>query len=146
VTSVLAVIFVLAGIFALYSARYMSQLRAQARAWPRVPGHMTAREAVSAPLRRGVQGRSSYTPEVRYTYSVDGVEYQGDKLNLSTTTNGSRKSVERKLAKISDTPDVLYDPADPKTSCLTPPGQSDVAVFGLAGVVAIVVGIVLFVT
>jgi hypothetical protein len=41
---------------------------------------------------------------------------------------------------------VLYDPADPKTSCLTPPGQSDVAVFGAAGVVAIVVGIVLLVT
>jgi hypothetical protein len=112
----------------------------------RVPGRITAREAVVAPLRRSVEGRSSYIPEVRYTYSVDGVEYEGDKLNLSTTTNGSRKSVEPTLAKIPDTPDVLYDPADLKTSCLTPPRQSDVAVFGAAGVVAIVVGIVLLVT
>jgi hypothetical protein len=69
VTIVLAVIFVLAGIFALYSARYMSQLRAKARAWPRVPGRITAREAVVAPLRRGVRGRSSYIPEATSTRS-----------------------------------------------------------------------------
>jgi hypothetical protein len=145
VTIVLAVVFVLAGMFALYSARYMSRLRAKARLAP-VAGRITAREAVVAPLRQGVQGRSSYTPEVRYVYSVDGVEYEGDTLSLSTTTNDSRTSVERTPAKIPDTPGVLCDPADPKTSCLTPPGQSDVAVFGAVGVVAIVVGIVLLVT
>ena len=144
-TIAFSVIAVIAGSFALYTARQLSRQRAQTRAWPRVPGRITARQAVFQVPQQSRHPKDNYAPEVRYAYAVDGVEYEGDRLNLSVTTVSSRRSAERALAKIPDAPDVLYDPADPKVCCLTPPGQTDVAIFAAAGVGAIVLGVVLVV-
>jgi Protein of unknown function (DUF3592) len=142
---VFAVILVLCGIGLLFGARYTMRKGETISAWPRAQGRITAKQAVfQTDLNTaGTAKRDRYAPEVRYVFSVDGVEYEGATITPETRSLSSRARAERKVAKIPDDPQVYYDPADPKTSCLTPPGKSDVAFIGLAGLAFLAVGIFL---
>jgi hypothetical protein len=129
------------GLVGLYAARSTHRLRKRVRAWPSVRGRVTLRRTIQ-PTDRGrlSQPRFRWAPDVRYTYSVDGVEYEGDKTTLPWSSTGSRKRAEKVLARIPDETDVRYDPADPKTSCLWPPGRLNVAMWAVAGVVVFLLG------
>jgi hypothetical protein len=130
------------GLVGLYSARYTHRLRRRVLSWPSVRGRVTMRTVIQ-PTDRGrmSQPRFRWAPDVRYTYSVDGVQYEGDKTTLPWSATGSRKRAEKVLARIPDETDVLYDPADPKTSCLWPPRRLNVAIWAGAGVVVMLLGL-----
>jgi hypothetical protein len=78
---------------------------------------------------------------VRYSYAVGGSDYVGDKTTLPWSATGSKKSAEKARARIPDETDVLYDPADPKTSCLYPPGRLSGAIYAIGGVVVLLLAL-----
>jgi hypothetical protein len=127
---------------AFYAAASSLRLRRRVRRWPSVPGHVTSRETIQ-PTDRGRTSSPAFrwAPDVRYSYSVDGVDYVGDKTTLPWSSTGSKKRAEKALARIPDEPDVRYDPADPKTSCLYPPGRLTVAIFATGGVIVLLLAL-----
>jgi hypothetical protein len=131
------------GLVAFWAARSMHVLRRRVLGWPSVRGHVTSREVIR-PADRGRLSAPAFrfAPDVRYTYRVDGVDYVGDKTTLPWSATGSRTSAEKVLAAIPDQTDVRYDPDDPKTSCLYPPGRKNVVIYALGGVLALLLGAV----
>jgi hypothetical protein len=129
------------GAVALAALRSNRQERAEMLEWPRVPGRITDRtlERSTGTAKGGVV----YTPAFRYAYSVDGVAYTGDTRDVSYSSGSNRWMATRMLAKVPDAPPVLYDPADPAKSTLSPPGSSDVWVWGVVGVGLIALGLFL---
>jgi hypothetical protein len=132
------------GAVALVALKGNRETRGEMQEWPSAPGQITDR----ALERRagGSKGGYVYVPAFRYAYSVDGVEHTGDTRDLSWSTGSMKWLAARQLAKVPDAVPVLYDPEDPAKSALTPPGKSDVWVWGLIGVALIALGVFFFVT
>ena len=133
------------GVFALYAFTSTRKQRAAMQRWPSVEGQVTDR----ALERRsgGAKGsRWVYTPAFRYTYAVDGVEHSGDTRNLAWKSGFSERTAKRKLYEVPDAVPVHYDPADPSTSALEPPGRGDLWFWAAFGVGLIVLGLYLLIT
>ena len=126
------------GVAALHALKSTRQQRAKMLDWPSVEGQITDR-ALERRSGGAKAARWVYTPAFRYTYAVDRVEYSGDTRNLAWKSGWSKRTAERKLYEVPDAVPVLYDPADPATSALEPPGRGDAwfwAAFGL-GLIAL---------
>ncbi len=138
------IIAICIGAFALYALKGTREQRAEMRSWPSAQGQITER---SLEHRTGAQGAGwVYTPAFRYTYAVDGVEYDGDTRKLAWKSGFSRRRAKRKLREVPDDVPVLYDPADPATSALQPPGHGDLWFWGAFGVALIALGIYLLIS
>lgn len=66
--TLLATLFVLAGLFFLYGAVSSILKTRQAASWPTVPGMLTSVEL----KRNATSRRPTYQADVRYTYSAGG--------------------------------------------------------------------------
>jgi hypothetical protein len=130
------------GVGSLIAARRTLHLRRRVLGWPTVPGKITSRETIQ-PTDRGRTSAPGFrwAPDVRYTYTVGGTEREGDKTTLPWSATGSQAKAQRALDRIPDDVAVRYDPGDPATSCLEPPGRRNVVIFVLAGIGAILLGL-----
>ncbi|MDX1616841.1 MAG: DUF3592 domain-containing protein [Candidatus Promineifilaceae bacterium] len=93
--------------------------------WPSTSGRIVSAgtKAVPAGGSRNY-GAMVRVPDIRYKYSVDGVEYSGEQLSYGAGT-GSTESVLARYQPES-TVKVYYDPADPSEAVLVPgPGTSN---------------------
>jgi hypothetical protein len=130
------------GAVALYALKSSKEERAEMLGRSSVPGRITDRTLE----RRGTGTASSaytYTPEFRYAYSLDGVDYTGDTRDLDWSSGSNKWMATRRMAKTPDSLPVLYDPADPAKSALAPPGRTDVWIWAVIGVALIAVGLFL---
>lgn len=123
-------LWIIAGAFSVAAApfiaiaqRIFARDRVIAR-WPRAPGVITAAtvEARSA-RRRDEDGYdheyTAYQPIVRYTYTVDGREFVGDRIGrvaFTTDLSSARECCNRYPPQRHV--EVLYDPNDPATAYL----------------------------
>jgi len=85
------------------------------------PGTITAREVVTLPsgnTRTGAFGDGGgYMPSVRYRYTVDGTELEGDKISFAYA--GYKQAIaERKLAEIPSDVVVWFNPEKPSEAYL----------------------------
>jgi hypothetical protein len=103
---------------------FLGRDRAIAR-WPRAPGVIISS---SIETSRG-QGRDndgfsyayqSYTPVVRYTYSVNGQVLKGNQIARAVVSNTSLSPIQACINKYPTGKDVMvrYDPSDAKTAYL----------------------------
>ena len=111
---------VLGLVFTYAGWKYVSLAR-RMRHFKSVAGKITAREVVVVPggdTRTGVYGEGGgYMPSVRYRYTVDGAELEGDKISFAFS--GYKHAVaERKLAEIPSDVVVWYDPQKPSEAYL----------------------------
>ena len=85
------VLAIVGGIFAFVSMQNKKK-RAAAASWPSAPGVITVSQ-VSRDIERDADGTvsHSYTPNVAYTYAVDGVEHQGKRIAFANTRSGNSK-------------------------------------------------------
>ena len=134
------VLALLISLACFYGAAYWLRLRQRVLGWPTVRGRVTARTAIQ-PTDRGRMSSPAFrwAPDVRFCYRVNGTDYDGDKTFLPWSWTNSKVKVDAFLATIPDEVDVRYDPADPKTSCLFPPANSNALIYGLTGI-----GVLLF--
>ena len=92
------------------------------------PGWPTARGNVIKSYVRVIQSTDAvfynYMPEVVYVYSVDGVNYKGNRIFFLEDGRGSLWS-EKKVDKykIEQQIEVFYNPEDPSISVLEPGGS-----------------------
>ena len=87
-----------------------------------------------------------YTPAFRYTYAVGGVAHSGDTRNLAWKSGWSKRTAKRKLYEVPDAVPVFYDPADPTSSALAPPGRGDLWFWAAFGVGLVALGLYLLIS
>jgi len=112
------------------------------RAWPSVRARID-----EAHVFRGCIGMprfsTSYHPRLRYSYSVAGQVYQGDRISAGTAYMcGSQAEVQHFVARnypVGRTVTAFYDPNDPSNSLLKP-GVFDPVSIIMAGVLVVGAG------
>lgn len=104
----------------------------RAAGWPTAPGVVLELDArMAKPV--GVRKTSlEYKVTARYTYTVNGREYEGDRFNpYNGWTDGATAAETRALYPPGGACDIAYDPADPARAYLAPGPQK--AAWVLAG-------------
>jgi|WetSurMetagenome_2_1015567.scaffolds.fasta_scaffold00173_9 hypothetical protein len=103
--------------------RHISWIRysAACKKWPHVTGRITeaprASDADVRPLRTGLGG---HIPEIRYSYSVDGRDYEGANVSFDVEIR-SNPTLLRRIAEhyeVGEEVAVYYDPKRPGVSVL----------------------------
>jgi len=85
--------------------------------WPVANGTVTE----SFVEKHSTSDGTSYSAEVRYAFTVDGVEHRGDRLAFSAWNTGSAAARERIAAyPVGRAVEVAYDPDDPNNAVLEP--------------------------
>jgi hypothetical protein len=95
--------------------------------WPGVPGR-SSRPARNGPFARNETGEQNGTPthewltEVRYRYTVKGVNYVGKRLRAFGLNHFDQASALKEIEpfQAGSTVKVYYDPAKPESSVLIP--------------------------
>lgn len=111
-------IFYLAGFGLLAWGLWSARRSTQAATWPTVPGSITSVELAE---RLDSESSTTYEVQVQYTYTVEGLAYQGSRLAFGYTASSGRQAhaeIYRRL-QAAGTVLVRYDPADPAVSCLS---------------------------
>jgi hypothetical protein len=136
---------VVLGIFALaimLFARMAGQQARTMKTWPKVPGRITRSEVETTVQenRPANFGRAydvtMYVPRIVYTYQVDGISFDGDKVGWSgsaSTPAYAEKAIKRFPLQTPVT--VFYNPQDPTQSSLSVAGGTLTKVLWLVAAV-----------
>lgn len=98
--------------YGVWNARWSTQ----AASWPTTPGTIT-----QLSVHQTESDSTSYEVKVQYTYTVDGLAYEGSRLAFGYMGSNGREvhdEIHRKL-KGAKTVAVRYNPSDPSVSCLS---------------------------
>jgi hypothetical protein len=109
-------VFYLVGFGLLGYGLWNARRSTKAAAWPSAPATIT-HLAIETRTNRGM----SYELKVRYTYTVDGRVYEGDRLALGYAGSGGRAAhaeIQRTLSRAKNVA-VRYDPSNPAVACLS---------------------------
>jgi len=118
-------VFALVGLFGVGLALRAFGKDATIRRWPQVPGTIISSHVESS--EQSVKDANGYYrtstwshPEARYTYTVEGVEYEGTKIARAIATSNNSSSAKACVARYPQGAEVqVYcDPADPTTAYL----------------------------
>jgi hypothetical protein len=110
-------IFYLIGFGMFGYSLWNSRQSTRAAAWPTVPGTI----ADLALDEKSDSDGTTYEVKVRYTYTVDGVAYEGKRLAFGYSASSGREAHDEIFQKLSTAKavDVRDDSADPAVSCLS---------------------------
>lgn len=116
--------------------------------WPKVTGHMTYAAAVALERETPEGIRRTFTPVLRYTYTVEGVEYEAGKRNFlpsESATYADRRNAEAVVDRYAagSVVDVFYNPANPKQAVLEIPAPSAHQAVLFYGVTHLVMGVLI---
>lgn len=110
--------FYVAGFGLLGYGLWNARRSMQAAAWPTAPATITS---LAVAENSDGDGGTTYEVKVQYTYTVDGVQYEGSRLAFGYGGSSRRTEhdeIHRKLREAKAVA-VRYDPSDPSVSCLS---------------------------
>ncbi|MCO6401142.1 MAG: DUF3592 domain-containing protein [Verrucomicrobia bacterium] len=155
VSSLFAVILIVAGVFAVRFAIRVEKQSAAMQSWTPVFAHIR-----TANLERVVKKKGTrFRVVARYEYEVDGQSYEGSRVSVVTSSDAAGGWNERQYHLLKGAMDqgggfkVFVNPANPMESVLFPEvRRSDVfgpmligAIFVVAGTVLFLVGVISFI-
>jgi hypothetical protein len=123
--SVLSGLFVLTGMgMASYGLPLLIEAR-QSASWPAVEDRITHSELVDVYRDSDDTDRRqrSYEPNIRYSYHIDGVAYQGTRFSYNWRLTKNNRSQAHRFTwryPLKTEVQVYYNPTDPQTSTLEP--------------------------
>jgi len=142
---IFGITFAICGLVAIMVGRSMSEKDRAIAGWPRAPGtittsHLENVETTVKDNRGGFYRRITVpAPIVKYTYTADGRELQGDRVSrfhmAFTKDPLSRFPLGQAVS-------VYYDPNDPTTAYLEAPRSPAAKIFAILGWTFVLLGIV----
>lgn len=111
---VLAALYAAFGVLGLYFGVRMRHEMKRGKDWPTTPARILSRQVVRDPGARS--GKSIYRPEVKYAYTVGGVEYVSDHVYQIGLVSDTRQGAQQFIDGLTDPFPVHYDPKDPRQS------------------------------
>lgn len=115
----IAIVFFVSGLVSYkYITKPIADEANETKNWPTVEGTITYSDINSTTK----DGKTMYSPSVRYKYTVDSKEFYGTKVQSVHSSTSSKNSVKKTLDKyaVGNTADVYYDPETPGSSVLEP--------------------------
>jgi hypothetical protein len=111
--------------------------------WPHVEGRVVS--STLAVVGRE-KNKTTYAPNVAYTYAVGGKQYESSRLTLTPQNSISRQSIESILARYpaGGTIRVFHDPKDPANCVLSTNPTGVEWAYPLGGVILVGVGLMMF--
>jgi hypothetical protein len=111
-------VFYLVGFAILGYSLWNARRSTQAAGWPTTPGTVTH---LAIEEKSDSEGGTTYKVNVRYTYTVDGVGYEGDQLAFGYVASSGREAHDEIHSKLKNARQIAvrYDPSDPAVSCLS---------------------------
>ncbi|WP_421870514.1 DUF3592 domain-containing protein [Motiliproteus sp.] len=119
---------IVAGLFIAYQLFGLMQAKYAAKDWPSVTGTIAA---VSLDESKRIENKeidglrqqyeiSTFRPKLRYSYRVNGIEYQSERFAIADKSTESRQEAESWLAKfaVGNSVTVFYNPEAPADSVL----------------------------
>jgi hypothetical protein len=112
-----------------------------AKEWPTVQGNVIQSKVVSSTDYEG----TTYSPQVRYNYTVNGVGYSSTRISPFSGGSSDPNYAIGMVAKyhIGQTVVVTYDPSHPEYSLLETDPGTDSPIFLMAGLLFIVFGVLI---
>ncbi|MBW7909431.1 MAG: DUF3592 domain-containing protein [Kiritimatiellae bacterium] len=147
VSSLFAVILIVAGVFAVRFAIGVEKQSAAMQGWTPVLAHIRAVDLERVVKKKGARFRVV----ARYEYEVDGQSYEGSRVSVVTSPDAAGGRNERQFYLLKSAMEqgggfkVFVNPANPMESVLFPEvRRSDVFGPTLIGAIFVVVGVILF--
>jgi hypothetical protein len=141
---IISIGFILLGVWLLYRAYAPRQRARVARSWPVTTARILESVTVENQLRTATgKVALSFSPVVRYTYSVNGTSYEGDRITFAKAGFDfiTASNIRDELKQDTKT-DVSYNPHNPSESVLRP--KSTVGMFSpIPGFFILSVGLIL---
>ncbi len=121
------------GVFIVQNARASAN-------WPGTPGQITE-SAID--VTTDAESDPSYSPQVAYTYQVNGTFYEGYRIKFGENTYSSEREALEILGMypVGQTVMVYYDPADPDNTVLEPGVSGGSYIVLSVGVIFVVVSL-----
>jgi hypothetical protein len=108
------------GVYLIYSGLKNLRLSAASETWPITGGTVLASDVVTR-VSSGKGGKTTYyTPQVRYTYKVGGIEHESGVIRFGDLERKRRALADEMVAKYpaGSTVAVRYDPQSPERATL----------------------------
>jgi hypothetical protein len=108
------------GVYLIYSGLKNLRLSAASETWPITGGTVLASDVVTR-VSSGKGGRTTYyTPQIRYTYKLGGIEHESDVIRFGDLERKRRALADELVAKYpaGSTVAVRYDPQSPERATL----------------------------
>lgn len=120
----------------------------QTEKWPATPGKIMEAEIETVTKTSRSSGgrkrrRTEYHVKVRYFYEVNGLKFEGNRLQYGYESHDEKESAKTELARypVGKDIEVYYDPTDAKTSVLVKGSGTSWLALGL-GSITFVLGLV----
>jgi len=125
--------------------RAVVQARA-AQGWPKVQGEvLECRIGADESTDSDGNSSSTYSPVLRYRYTVGGIDYEGKRLRFGLERSGSEGTIKAWLMPYREgaRPAVHYNPADPADCVLetVKPNAGYIVAASIGGVLFILMGL-----
>ncbi len=124
------IIFNSLGVLLIYTAYNHFTTAAASTDWPTVPGTIDSAKVVEEKVKHSTRGSREPAPfvyyaEIKYRYSVDGQDYNGDRLTVEDFATNDRERAEQIAMQYQAGQEVTvyYNPAAPNEAVLNP-GES----------------------
>ncbi len=133
-------IFLGIGVLCLYLGLLKAKEGLEARHWPTAKGRIITSKVDEYRTRSRIRV-ARLCLDIDYLYMVNGVIYEGHRVNVGWACFGSEASVKEKLARYPAGKEVMvhYDPKDPSRALLEP--GLDWSIFLLWGVASMSIGV-----
>ena len=117
ITAVLAIIFCAAGTALIVLGWNIVQDAQASAAWPGVPGMVRESSVDSA---TDSDGHTTYAPQVRFTYAINGRPYEGHTIHFGETSYSSPTAAQAAANRYpqGQPVTVYFDPAHPEKAVL----------------------------
>jgi hypothetical protein len=123
---------------------YKYNIGKKSASWPVVQGKMTYARAVPTKVNNSQEYRLS----VKYTYSVDGKSYSGDRITASDGYQKTRRKANDVLKKypVGKEVSVYYSPSDPSLAVLKTGANKNAFMLMSGGVICFLLAAVIIVS
>lgn len=140
-------LLIVAGIgMAIYAKATLGDAKAS-ESWPGVTGQVIYTDVDRVHKMSSTSGSNSseyrYVPEVQYEYQVEGVTYEGDRIQFGSSRERSRFRAQDVVDRYPITSEVTvyYDPANPSKSVLEPGADLGLTLMPWGGLIFLIGGI-----
>jgi uncharacterized protein DUF3592 len=135
----LPIFLLVLGVAAAVGGVIMLSTSLKTRGWPVASGRIIEKTVGSSTTTGASRPGRYFEPKVKYTYSVEGKTYTGQRIGPATAAYDEDKA-KRVVSELPDTVEVHYNPRDPSDAYLEPSSYGLAAIALITGIVCLLIG------
>ena len=119
------------------------KLYLRVRKWEHIKATITHKSVVKRKLASA--SRAGFKPSIDYTYTVNGIEYAGNRIFLAEILNGERgflkQAAEKYIEKVKPEMEIYVDPENPEEAVMNCDGITMYVAALIMGLLSLLIGV-----